>query len=108
MLDQARDELMSHVMRCNVLQSHMDDRMEWLDETLKYMGERYPSLNEIELAKLGMIGRQFVQPAIPHGTGNTAHNRPEPTLVTTTDEEITESEGLAGPVEVEAGELQPA
>ncbi len=102
-LDQARDELMSHVMRCSVLQARMEDRMEWLEDTLAYMGERYPSLNEMELAKLGMIGRQFVQPAIPHGSGNTAHNRPEPTVVTTTGEELTESEAMAGPIEVVRG-----
>lgn len=107
-LDHARDELMSHVVRCNVLQSRMDDRLEWLDDTMDYMGERYPSLNELELAKLEMIGRQFVQPAIPHGKGNTARNRPEPTVLTTSGEEITEREAMAGPVELEEGELQPA
>ena len=107
-LDHARDELMSHVVRCNVLQARMDDRLEWLDDTMAYMGERYPALNEIELAKLEMIGRQFVQPVIPHGKGNTAHNRPEPTVVTTAGEELTESEAMAGPVEVEDAELQPA
>ena len=107
-LDHARDELMSHVVRCNVLQARMEDRLEWLDETMDYMAERYPSLNEMALAQLEMIGRQFVQPAIPHGKGNTARNRPEPTVVTTTGEELTESEAMAGPVEVEDPELQPA
>lgn len=107
MLDHARDELMSHVVRCNVLQARMDDRLSWLQETMEYMGERYPSLNQMEFAKLEMIGRQFVHPAIPHGKGNTAHNRPEPTVVTTEGEEIPEREAVAMSADVEAGEMQP-
>jgi hypothetical protein len=99
---------MSHVVRCHVLEARMDDRMAWLEDTMEYMAERYPTLNEMELVKLEMIGRQFVQPAIPHGRGNTARNRPEPTVVTTTGEEITEAEAMADGVEVEDAELQPA
>jgi hypothetical protein len=107
-LDHARDELMSHVVRCRVLQARMADRLEWLGDTMNYMAERYPSLNELELTRLELIGRQFVKPAIPHGNGNTAHNRPEPTVVTTSGEELPEAEAMAGPVEVVEGELQPA
>lgn len=106
-LDRARDELMSHVVRCDVLQARMDDRLSWLDDTMEYMAERYPSLNRMEFAKLEMIGKQFVQPAIPHGKGNTAHNRPEPTVVTTEGEEIPERQAAATSVEVEEGEMQP-
>jgi hypothetical protein len=97
-LDRARDELMSHVVRCNVLDATMADRNAWLDETMEYMGERYPGLSQLELAQLDMLGRQFIQPAIPHGKGNTAENRPEATVVTEDGETITESEA----------ELQPA
>jgi hypothetical protein len=107
-LDRARDELMSHVVRCDVLQVRTDDRLSWLEDTMEYMGERYPSLNRMEFAKLEMIGRQFVQPAIPHGKGNTARNRPEPTVVTTDGEEIPEHEAVAMSADVEAGEMQPA
>lgn len=92
MLDRARDELMGHVVRCQVLQARMSDRHTWMDETLDYMRERYPTLNELERAKLDMMGRQFIEPAIPHGSGNTAHNRPEPTVMTTEGEEIAEAE----------------
>ncbi len=87
LLDQARDELMSHVIRCDVLDARMTDRAEWLDETIEYMRARYPSLNEIDIAQLEMIGKQFIKPAIPHGQGNTAANRPEPTVVTTDGEQ---------------------
>ena len=94
-LDRARDELMSHVVRCNVLDARMDDRNVWLDETMKYMEERYRQLSRLELAKLEMLGRQFIQPAIPHGKGNTAMNRPEATVVTEDGVEIPESEADA-------------
>ena len=94
-LDRARDELMSHVVRCNVLDARMSDRNGWLDETLRYMRERYPQLSPLELAQLEMLGRQFIQPAIPHGKGNTALNRPEAMVVTEDGEVIPESEADA-------------
>ena len=97
-LDRARDELMSHVVRCNVLDARMADRDAWLDETMQYMQERYPGLSQLELAQLEMLGRQFIKPAIPHGKGNSALNRPEATVVTEDGERIAESEA----------ELQPA
>ncbi|MDZ7779040.1 MAG: hypothetical protein U5R14_03760 [Gemmatimonadota bacterium] len=73
--DRARDELCSHVVRCEVLEADMDDRLTWLEETMDYMGERYPDLTELELAQLELIGRRFVQPAIPHGAHAHAANR---------------------------------
>lgn len=88
---------MSHVVRCDVLQATMDDRHEWLDDTLEYMQDRYPDLNEIQLAQLEMIGRQFIKPVIPHGAGNTASNRPDPVLGT-----VEEAPADAEPDTVEA------
>jgi hypothetical protein len=74
MLDRARDELMSHVVRCDVLASpSMDDRLTWLAETMEFMTERYPMLSDLQIAHLETMGRRFIQPAIPHGRGNTAH-----------------------------------
>ena len=71
----ARDELMSHVMRCRVLDAGMEQREEWMQETIGYMGERYPDLSDIELRKLEIVGRQFIQPAIPFGSGHNAMTR---------------------------------
>ena len=102
---------MSHVVRCNVLDARMTDRNAWLDETMKYMEERYAVLSPLEIAQLEMLGRQFIQPAIPHGKGNTALNRPEPTVVTESGETIPESEagGDAATAEDTADAvLQPA
>ena len=120
-LDRARDELMSHVVRCDVLDAKMEDRDAWLDDTMKYMEERYPDLGQLKLAQLEMVGRQFIKPAIPHGKGNTAMNRPEPTVLTESGERIAESEvhpdGSSDPAdgpeseshaEAPTTELQPA
>lgn len=99
-LDIARDELMSHVVRCDVLQATMDDRHEWLDDTLDYMQDRYPGLNDLQLAQLEMIGRQFIKPVIPHGAGNTASNRPDP-IVGTVEEMPAEAEAESAAEEPE-------
>lgn len=87
-LDKARDELMSHVVRCEVLDAAMEHRMEWLEDTMGFMAERYPQLSDLQLAQLEMMGKQFLRPAIQHGAGNTAANRGEPAQETT--EETTE------------------
>jgi len=91
-LDRARDELMSHAVRCNVLDARMADRTVWLDETMDYMGKRYPELSQLEFVQLEMIGGQFIKPAIPRGKDTTAFNRPEPTVVTANRETIASSE----------------
>lgn len=96
--DRARDELCSHVIRCEVLEAHMDDRLTWLEETMDYMGERYPDLTELELAQLQVIGRRFVQPAIPHGAHAHAANRDR-------WEETPEDEWQEVPVEEAEGDL---
>lgn len=71
-MDRARDELMSHVVRCEVFDAAMDHRREWLDETMDYMAERYPEFSDLQLTQLEMIGRQFIKPPIPHGRGKNA------------------------------------
>lgn len=63
---------MSHVVRCDVLEASMEHRMEWLEDTLAFMAERYPQLSDLHMAQLEMMGRQFVKPAIPHGAGKNA------------------------------------
>ncbi|MDT8368328.1 MAG: hypothetical protein RQ745_03915 [Longimicrobiales bacterium] len=68
----ARDELMSHTIRCDVLEAHLDDRMSWLSDTLDYMAGRYPQLSDLELSRLEAIGREFIRPVIPHGAKYTA------------------------------------
>ncbi len=71
-LDSARDDLMSHIHRCGVLQAAPDQQAAWMDDTLGYMAERFPSLSPEELNELREIGMRFCQPVIPHGKRHTA------------------------------------
>ena len=79
LLDRARDELFSHVHRCGVLEAAEEDQRTWMDETIDYIGERYPDLTEADLKSLHQIGVRFCKPAIAHGsesTGKTVEDVP--------------------------------
>ena len=78
LIAQARDELFSHINRCGVLQSTEEDQSHWMDETIDYLGERYPDLAGAELRELHAVGMRFCQPAISRGTPSVA---PAETLV---------------------------
>ena len=70
-LELARDELFSHIQRCGVLEAEDNERGEWMTDTVEYLGERYPDLNDEQLAELAAIGHRYCQPAIPHGVNGT-------------------------------------
>lgn len=70
--DRARDELFSHINRCGVLQASAQDQKTWMDETIEYLGERYPDLSAGELQELYDVGIRFCKPVIPHGADSTA------------------------------------
>ena len=65
--ERARDELFSHINRCGVLEAETNDQRQWMDETINYIGERYPDLVEEDLKSLYDIGTRFCQPPIMHG-----------------------------------------
>ena len=67
LIAQARDELFSHINRCGVLQATQEDQSQWMDETIEYIGERYPDLAGAELQELHAVGMRFCQPAISRG-----------------------------------------
>ncbi len=67
LMDRARDELFSHINRCGVLQAEEEDQRHWMDETIEYLGERYPDLADGDLKQLYEIGMRFCKPAISHG-----------------------------------------
>jgi len=71
-MDRARDELFSHINRCGVLQAAEDDQKHWMDETIEYLGERYPDLADADLGQLYEIGIRFCKPAIARGAGSNA------------------------------------
>lgn len=73
-LGRARDELFSHIHRCGVLQATEEQQVEWMDDTIAYVGERYPELSEEQLDELRVMGMRFCRPAIPYGSEFTAHN----------------------------------
>ncbi|MGD8727745.1 MAG: hypothetical protein PVH40_08875 [Gemmatimonadales bacterium] len=73
-LDQARDELYSHILRCGVLQATPEHQKEWFDDTIEYMAERYPSLSEEEVADLRLLGERYCQPVISHDQSVAATN----------------------------------
>lgn len=70
--ERARDELFSHINRCGVLDAESDDQKSWMDETIGYIAERYPDLDEGDLKELHDVGVRFCRPAIPHGGDSTA------------------------------------
>jgi hypothetical protein len=63
-LELARDELFSHIHRCGVLKATAEQQVEWMDDTIDYLAERYPSLNDGELDELKAIGTRFCRPVI--------------------------------------------
>ena len=65
--NRARDELFSHINRCGVLQASSEDRDVWMNETIEYLGERYPDLDDSDLGELRAVGIRFCQPAISRG-----------------------------------------
>ena len=69
---QARDELFSHINRCGVLTATDDDKTVWMDETIDYLGERYPELAKPDLTELHSVGIRFCQPAINNCSTQTA------------------------------------
>lgn len=77
LIERARDELFSHVIRCDVLEAHQKDREEWLVETMEFMAYRYPQLEPLQLAQLTTWGERFIKPVIPHGADQNAMNRDE-------------------------------
>jgi hypothetical protein len=64
LLDQARDELFSHILRCGVTEAEPEHQKEWMDDTMQYLGERYPDLEEAELAQVRVLGERFCKPVV--------------------------------------------
>jgi hypothetical protein len=66
MFDKARDELFSHILRCEVMSAQAEHQKEWFDDTIEYMAERYATLSDEDVARLRALGERYVQPVIPH------------------------------------------
>jgi hypothetical protein len=66
-LERARDELFSHIHRCEVIGATEEQQVEWMEDTLHFMAERYPDLTPRELNQLKELGLRFCQPIAPRG-----------------------------------------
>ncbi len=64
--DRARDELFGHIRRCGVLDAGEEERQEWFDDTIQYLGERYPDLTREELSTLRAIGERYCAPVVSY------------------------------------------
>ena len=60
--EEARDELFQHVMQCGVIGAEVEHQVEWFDQTMAYMTERYPELSPTQLKELRTLGERFAQP----------------------------------------------
>jgi hypothetical protein len=61
--EEARDELFQHIMRCGVIGSAEEHQTEWFGDTMTYMKERYPELDDARLEELKTLGERFCRPA---------------------------------------------
>jgi hypothetical protein len=66
--DKARDELLSHIIHCKVLQAQPEQQKDWFDDTMEYMAERYATLSDKQLASIRTVGEQYCQPVKRHDT----------------------------------------
>lgn len=60
--EQARDELFQQVIRCGVLQAAREHQIEWFDDTMAYLQDRYPELEDAQLSELRTLGLRFCEP----------------------------------------------
>jgi uncharacterized protein (DUF2235 family) len=67
-LDQARDELFSHILRCGVMEAELEHQKDWFDDTMQYLTERYPDLAEEDRANLRLLGERYCQPVVQRQT----------------------------------------
>ncbi len=63
-LEQARDELFSHILRCGVLEAGIDHQKAWFDDTMDYLSDRYDTLSDNELGRVRRLGEQYCRPVI--------------------------------------------
>lgn len=78
-IDQARDELFSHVLRCGVLEAAPEHQKEWMDDTMQYLADRYPDMSADDLAKVRVLGERFCKPVVKHTSANEVVDTPSTT-----------------------------
>ena len=79
-IEEARNELFSHIHRCGVLRASEEQQVEWMKDTVEFLSERYPGLKPAELEELQGIGLRFCRPVIASpqaGSATEAVEEPE-------------------------------
>ena len=90
--------MFSHIQRCGVLQAQAADQHEWLKDTMDYLADRYPDLTDGQLATVELMGRRYLEPAVPHGAATRANNRDAWSFEAESDENLQDSAALAATV----------
>jgi len=54
--------MFQQVIRCGVPQATPEHQVEWFDETMAYLEDRYHELSKEELSELRTLGLRFSQP----------------------------------------------
>jgi hypothetical protein len=70
--EQARDEMFYHVIHCGVIESDPVHHDEWFEETMRYLADRYPELDDEQLNELRTVGERFARPAKARQEADTA------------------------------------
>ena len=60
--EQARDEFFQHIIRCGVIGAAPEHQAEWFGDTMDYLKDRYPELDDTQLSELRTLGERFSQP----------------------------------------------
>jgi hypothetical protein len=60
--EEARDEIFQQIMRCGVVGADPEHQAEWFNDTMQYMADRYPELNDAQVNELRTLGERFAQP----------------------------------------------
>jgi chromosomal replication initiation ATPase DnaA len=68
-IEQARDELFSHILRCGVLEAADEQRTEWFNDTMEYLAERYEDLTPVQVTELRTLGERYCQPVVARKEG---------------------------------------
>jgi len=71
-VEQARDELFSHILRCGVLEAADEQRKDWFDDTMEYLAERYEDLTPADVKDLRTLGERYCQPVVARKENVTA------------------------------------
>jgi len=57
---EAQEELISHLLRSSVTEVAPEKQMEWLEDTISYIGDRYPRLSGAALRRLHALADGYL------------------------------------------------